>query len=311
MDFPYLRILKQAFGLLRTHRFLWIFGLFLFWENIIVFWALFYSGKSETEYTQNQEVIANWFAKNPALPVAVIVAVFILLVYLIWMYLRSKGAMIVAVRDLIEKKHTEYSLSLKEGSKNWKKIGVVTSMVLAALIFCALVLGLPVTYLIIIGFTYRAFILLGTALLIFIPILILLVLFNALTILMIVSFGMTAHDGLRAAWDLIGKYWWILISITLIVFIISIIGCFLSVFAAAVVLVPFVFLGRISYDMGGLNPTVLLKIVGSVISFVVFLGSIGLVTAYQQIVWIIVFNELVRPKKVDEAEEQVVMPEVV
>ncbi len=36
MDFPYVKILKQAYGIVRDHKFLWIHGLFLFWGRAAI-----------------------------------------------------------------------------------------------------------------------------------------------------------------------------------------------------------------------------------------------------------------------------------
>jgi hypothetical protein len=86
-------------------------------------------------------------------------------------------------------------------------------------------------------------------------------------------------------------------------------GLFASLLVGGLVSIPFVFLARIPYDVGGYNLAVPLTAIGTVLGLGTFFWLMVLISTFQHVSWILLFMELVKPNKTLD-EEIAVLPEV-
>ena len=309
-DFPYSKIFKQAISLVRNNRFVRTFGLFLLWGNVIDLWALLYK-EAPTDSTQTQMIaVNNWLSSNQNFSIILGLIAAAIVTWLFVMYFRARAGIIFAVQAILKKQTTDASSSLRKGRDYSGRVAKIWLISSGVLLFCFLILSIPVLYLIYLGYAYRAIILAALAVLILVPIFLVSGMVNVLGVLFSVVYNMPYSEGLRAALDLIGKWWGILFMVSLAMLCITIAGFFLSVFATVLVITPFVFLAQIPYDIGGYGVEILFTTLGTIFGLGVFFWVMSLVSAFQHVSWTLIFLELVKPEKIEE-EQPAVVPEAI
>lgn len=308
MGFPFTKIFKQATELLRTKKFLRIFGLFLVWGNIFQLAAFMFlkpTGKSES-------------TGLPALPslgyagwILLAVVCFVAAAILIWYYFYSRAGIALAVNDLMQYKNITFADSFKQGRQYVNGIAKIWLITVLPLLGSFLVALFPILYLHSLGFYYRALFLGLFAAILLVPIIFLAILLNVFAVLFFVLNRLTIIDSFRATFDFVNRNFWNLITVSVAILIVSTVVMFFSLALGLSIGSLVVILGKISYDMGGPNITTAISIIGYSIGFGVFFWLMVLLTTFQHVFWILVFLEIVKAKKAPESQAPEVLPEVI
>jgi hypothetical protein len=310
--FPYTRILRQALGLVRIHRFLWALSLFLVWSNLSYFLVFTPSNGSRGGQAVSGGInFSEWTAAAYARQIWVSVIGLVLLGLLVWLYVRSKAALIIAIKALLDKQETGYKKAFRASSMfSGRILGIwlITSLITLGIL---LVLTVPVANLISMHFTERAMLLSLIGIIIFIPLSIVIGFVYTFASLFVVLNDMTIKEAIQASVDLVSRYWLIVVTAAGGIILATVFGFLLSIFAVFVVSIPVVFLAAITYYMGGPNLAEPATIVALCIGFVALVIAHTIVVSFQQTAWTLVFLELVKPKKIEESEQPAVVPEVV
>lgn len=231
MDFPYNKILRQAYSITKQNKFLWGFGLFLVFFPVIWFFAF-------------------WF----------------------------KAGLITSIREVVNKRETNLAKSLSLGSNFFGRIGflgLLLAVFLGAVnwlllkpqpsqganLFAILVYA-------IIGLTVIAVV--------------------ELAAVFVVFHDLKTKDSLNSALDLVSKHWLTLIVLSLILLAVS------SVFPSVAAVVFFRFYGNINMALAA----------------VFFLLCSAGPLVFSQVCWVLGFQELVKPVKLEEDEQPIAVPEV-
>jgi len=271
---PYSKIFKQAFALVKTRKFLWGLGLFLVWDalsNTAGYHIAEKNIKWQDSYVTDQ-------------PYSITLGALVLVIILLILYFRAKAGTIIAVNKILEKKEINFGKSLKEGGIFYNRLMGVWFITTSVLLICVVFLTIPVSYLVSINYLTRATILGIFAFLIFVPISLTISLINCLAPIFIVQNNLKIGSSIKLSFDLIKKQW-----MTLLIF---------SVMLGLINMISVVILYRLVYDLVGFWPFIGL-----------FLLVQSFVAAFSQAAWVLAFNELVKPIKVEETEPQPV-PEI-
>ncbi len=311
MGQSYSKIFKQALSFTKTHKFLWALGLFLIWGNMLVYWIIVSTQQKGPGYTDNSEAIAKQLTVEPQTAAALGILFLIIGLLVFLMYFKSRSVLAVAVKDLVDHKPVLFWKSFKNSKVFLARQLGLWVLLAGSLLISAVVVMAPVGYLWSMNFTYRAGILGTIGLVIIIPIAFLVALLNIFSGLFIVLLNFKVGDSIKASFDLIVKFWWSLVNMVLSMLCLSFLAMLGILFIQALVLVPFVILAGLSYDMVGLHVDSPYVITGITLGIIIFFWLVAVLSSFQHVVCTLVFLDLVKPKKVEEEVEVAVVPEVV
>src|SRR3989344_1614459 len=291
--FSYIKILKQAFGIVKTHKFLWIFGLFLVWGYLP---NLTYLNRTKPQLTASQSML-------------LLIGVVIILVLLVMIYFRARAGLIAATKSIIDKQPLTFEKSWKLGRNTYLRMFQVSLLVQICLSIIFLLLAFPVVYLAAGDFTARALILGLIALIIFLPIWFMATMVNIAAEVFIGIFNLSLSAAIASALDLTLKFWRQLFGIAFSMFGITLIGTLLSVVPAGLISLLFVIFARLAYHNGSALPYNL-NTVTLIVSSIVFFFVQAVISVYHQVAWVLTILELSKPQKVEEDKDLAQMPEI-
>ncbi len=291
--FLYSKILKQAYWIVKKHKFLWIFGLFLVWGYLP---NLTYLHKTEP---RSMAVGEAWLAA----------ASLVVFVILILIYFRARAGLIIATKGVLDKQDMNFTKAWDLGRKSYLKMFQVSLLVQISLTIVFLLLAIPVIYLGMTGLETRAIILGSSALLIFLPIWFVATMVNIAAEVFIALYNFRLSGAIAAALDLVLKRWWQLFGMAFFMFSLAFLGMILSVVPAGLVSLAVVFFGQLSYHNGSTLPYGL-NISNLIVSIIVFFFVQAFISVYHQVAWVLTILELTKPPKVEEEKELAELPEV-
>jgi hypothetical protein len=287
-------------------------GLFLVWPLFFRTFLLAYGFLGK----------AGWVSQNPDLGKAMAdpagggqtwtaIVSFILVILIVIMYFRSKGALIAAVSQLRHKTALDKKMAYDESEPytiQMVKLGV--GFAAAALVITSL-LASPVAYLSSNDYPSRASALGILSALIYVPLMAFVYYTAVFAPMFMVLHRMTVGQSLRASLDLVLKRWPALVAFTLGMACIEVVAVVAILALVAVGMSPFVLLLNVFYDTGGPVALGILQGLAGIVGFMVFFMSLGLLAAFQRIAWTIVYFEISKPVKSLEAVEAETLPEVI
>lgn len=301
------KVLKQAYWILRTHPFLWTFGLFLFWGNLINFFIFSVEPTSRDLVFENH--FSSWVANHTALAVFLVLLIVITVLILLGLYVRARAGIILSVKNITVNQPYSFAKGFREGRLYFDRIlRFVLYITFSNLLLLSILLA-PVIYLISIGYVFRSFILglLGAA--VYLPVYLGSVFLLALVPCFIVLYNMNLRPAILSSLDLIRECWAHFLMFFMILFLISAAVLFVVIALSAAIMVPFVFLANLFYHTGGSQLSLASTSIGLVVAAVVFLIAHATLAAYQQTSWVLYYLELVKPTTSPEAEAEIV-PEI-
>ena len=281
---------------MRAHNFLWVMGLFLFWD--IGFNVLSYS-------VGGNQTVAGFKSINGLQSILLLLGVFAVLVLLLFFF-RSKAAIIWGTKELMEKKRPDFYSAWAVSRRFYARVFGVWFSTIFLLVLASVILAAPVAYLVSINFSSRAAVLGVLALIIFIPVAFVANLINNLAPIFMVFYDFKINQAVAAAMDLIRKFWLLMIVFCLWMGLITAAATYAILGAWRL---GVVFLGKLFYNAVGFHLTFGNGIV-LVIGAAAFLFFAGYVACFQQVCWTILVSEIAGPQKTEEAETLPV-PEVI
>lgn len=291
--FLYSKILKQAYWIVKKHKFLWIFGLFLVWGYLP---NLTYLHKTGPRTIAGGEA---WLA-------AASVVVFVVLILI---YFRARAGLIIATKGVLDKQDMNFFKAWNLGKKSYLKMFQVSLLVQIGLTIVFLVLTIPVIYLATAGLEPRAVILGLAALLIFLPIWFVATMVNIAAQVFIGLYNFRLSGAIAAALDLVLKRWRQMFGVAFFMFSLAFLGMILSIVPAGLISLGVVFFGQLSYHNGSTLPYGL-NITNLIVSIIVFFFVQAFICVYHQVAWVLTILDLTKPPKVEEEKELAEMPEV-
>ncbi|MGE5392782.1 MAG: hypothetical protein ACM3NH_03505 [Candidatus Saccharibacteria bacterium] len=306
-DFPYAKIIRQAYQLTKTRKVLWLFGLFLFLSDTPFLVSLYrvrgsaFEGGLESWWT---ELSAPGRYGSLLAGLAVLIAVVV-------MYFLCKAALIIAVNKFKDRKDIRFGEAVKSGREYfWRLLGVSAS-VGAGLLIVTAVLFVPVAYLAMSQSAARAWYLGGLAAVIFLPLLVIAMLLGILTPMFVTLFGLKVGNSFKASFDMLAANWSSILLLGIFLRLLGLIVFFVSLFLMILIATPVAILARVSYNTVGSAGMYAIFALLSVILTAIFLAVQAAVAAFNHTAWVLAFLEIVKPKKSSPEEEAAVVPEMI
>lgn len=304
-----IKIIKQAYHLVVAHKFLWAFGLLLVLPNILNI-ATYTVDNASDNFITDLSTILLWLTNNLSWAVLIGFGVLIVIVGLALLMLRAEAAIIVSVRRIIDKKETGFVNGFKNAKMFYWRIFGVLILVFLFMLAALLILGIPIYYLAISGLGNRAAILGIFALLIFIPVSIYFRFITSLAPNYVVLHDLKIKESIRASADLIKVHWVKILVFTVVLGIVTFFAVMIGLSLAALVWYSVVQIVPLIYDLEGSGSN-FAEIMGFTIGGLVIFALQAGIAAFGQVAWVLFFQELVSPEKIEETPEIGVVPEVI
>lgn len=290
--FSYTKILTQAWAITTTRKFLWWFGLGVASTLALDVYTVVTNPDLSSSFPALSQFGPDVFFSFRHAPLVFVA----LLVVWIVVYFRSKAAMIMSVRDILENKPI-YPGKTFSGSQEFLApllgISVITQLglgLVSTLIFS------PVIYLIAEQATVSSIVLGIGAGLLFLAFLFSITMAGIFSSMFVVALRMNLVGALKAATDLVGALWGQMLFMGLLAFGVWLLGLLVASIAAT----PFVIFSAMSYHTGGLE---WLSVVSWVAGILAFLTVSAISATMYHSTWVVYFTEVVRtPKSEEEAE---------
>jgi hypothetical protein len=285
----YRKILKQAWTITKTNRFLWWYGLLLFFGMSLNVWYGAYRPNSPVDSEQLRIALVDSLLDKPWGMTLVVILVGAWLM----IYFRAKAGMLLSIKMITERQPASFLLTFGIARNFMSRLVGIWVVLQGVMIVLGAVITTPIFYLFYIGQAGKGGILALLGLLVFLPIAFVISFINTLGPLFLVLFNMPVLQGIRAAVDAISQAWKKLLLFTLILSIISVLASILALAAAA----PFVILTVLSYHSGGYSWVV---IPSTLVAVAIFLGCQAVISTFHQTSWTLFFLELIGPEKIEE-----------
>ncbi|MBX4186738.1 MAG: hypothetical protein KW802_00540 [Candidatus Doudnabacteria bacterium] len=267
----YSKILKQAYEITRDNKFLWIFGLFLSLITV----GLYVIGWLQ-ENSKNGGYLFLLFT------LSVIVSPILVI--------RIKTAIIIAVKAVVDKQETNAAKAFMTARFfYWRAIGVYLLVQMSILILLSVGVG-PVMYLNHQGQNNSAIVLGVLAAVFLLPVVVTAVVVNILAPMFIVVYDQKVNEAINKTYPLISKHLGSIFAFAVLNFLVSSITLFFSQFVL---------------KLGSGMPLLIHVLIG-----IVYVGIETFAVIFMQTAWVLLFLDLIRPQKLEEAEP-VVAPEIV
>jgi hypothetical protein len=284
------KIFRQAFLLIIRHKFLWAFGLLLFWGNTLsVFFNL--PKNQQAEESANQ-----WVAAHSGSLGWIALGVLVVFTTLVVLYFRAKAGNIIAVKALMDKQPTSFAKAFRAGQLfYWRMFGAAVLLWLVQVVAIIITI-VPMSLVSASESSWQSWVMLLLGLSFLIPVLSVAILVGIFAPLFIVVYDLNVKESIQAGFNLISKDWRQIIVLFLALVILNILAFFLAV----TVSLPFVFLAIFAYyrmETAG----IILAAISGLMGVVVYASVQAAASVFSQIVWVLVFGELVRPQKTEEA----------
>jgi hypothetical protein len=298
MRLEYGKIFKQAWQITKTNKFLWLFGLFLFWANAFSFNYGYPDVKDPQSTDMYRDQLTNWIQAHLQLAVILSIAVVLVFIVLLYLYFRSRVAILIAIKALLDKQETSFHKSFKAGKLFLgRTFGVVFVANLIMVVLTAIISG-PIMYLYHLGLDGRANVLYIFGMCILVPVSFVIFLVNALGPIFVVFYDQKIGEAIRSSIQLVTKHW-----VNLLVFTIYASVIVLSaLIVVGLLLAPFVLLGFFAYHKMDETWNLIWMSISIGIGFIIFLSINAVVAVFQQTSWVLVFLELIKPEKMSETE---------
>lgn len=305
----YTKVLKQAFGLVWNHKVFWPASLFLVWPNLAKSLVILILGAAAFDVALVAPEQAGEMSQTdgaslwPALWFAVAATC------LVWIYFKSKNVVMLTVKDLQENAATSWAETDKQSSYGiFNLIKTSYSCVVITFALLALYLG-PVFYLQRMQYVTRAWILAVLGVMVFVPLVYFVYASMKLVPLFAVLYKMSIKNSLYISLDFAYRRWWLVAGFMAVLLGIEILALAGVVTVLILANGPFVFLGQIFYDVGGLSALGTLSGLAGIVISVLFFAVQAAVAGFSHIAWTLLFLQVVRPVKFVEDEPEVAEPE--
>ncbi len=275
----YSRVFKQAFTLLKVNKTLWMLSLFFIWA------VLGNTGNYFASNAPSADKINFWIS----------VALFIVLIVGTVLYLQAKCGLIYATKQLLDKKPIKFKEIFAEGSKYYVKVFSISFYLSLIVLIPTLIILFIIIHFFDLGLDTQGYFLTTLGLAVLIPSYVVYMIMYNLAPMFIVFYQFDIKKAAEASFELVKALWIYLLGFLIYT---GLLGGFMYYLLYLVWSQRVEFFGNLSYNLLGIG------------LYTVLLLFAAFVSSYMEVCWVVLFNELVKPPKIEE-EETAPVPDIV
>jgi hypothetical protein len=314
MEPLYRIIIKKAWWQIKTHKWLWLFGLFaallgnggevdvLFQSNKLTNAPIFLNNLKEKfaalDLNSLKDGIYTALSTAPLISMLSVAITLIFILLLVWLVTVSQGALIESANKLEENKKINFKDALNKGvEKFWSILGlnIATRFILY---FTLIILSIPFAILYMFNSSASAITFITIlAFVLLVPIAIILSFILKYALAFVVIKSQPAVSAFILSWRLFAANWLISVEMAILLFLINLAVGLLLVIAIVVLALPFlglVILMILVQNESGLNVALGLGLL--ITLFLLLFTGAGL-AAFQYSAWTLLFQKLLAGKK--------------
>ncbi|HRY82494.1 MAG TPA: hypothetical protein P5232_02235 [Candidatus Moranbacteria bacterium] len=291
----YLSILKKAWSITWTNKYLWWFGFFATLGSCGGI-NIFFDGVEENLDPVKEQQILEFFSKNFHWIIAIAIILFLLFIIFLILGTIGRGALISSIGKNLKEQHSNFKISWQEGKKNFWKIFAINFSLGLFILLTLLILIAPVATL----FLNKNYIIGGIlafiAILIFIPIAILTCYLKTYGYIYAVLGKLKFWPAIENAYNLFAKNLTSSVLMSLIFIPLGIIFMLIIFVAIPILFFVFLILCGIAYLALGKIAAIIFGAIGIIIFLTYALFVRSIFEVFAQTVWILFFHKIATPK---------------
>jgi hypothetical protein len=302
----YLSILKKAWSITWSNKYLWWFGFFI---ALTSSGSLFnYSSRNDTNAQQMNQQFADLLSQHAGWFLAGAVILLIIFLLLLIMRFLSRGALIKSIEKHSKNEPSTFSAGLREGKKYFWRVLLISFLIQAAVMAVALLIITPIAFLFMTKSYILGVLLTLAGIVIILPLMVLAFFLANYSLIYAVLGDLSIADAIENGYNLFRKHIWTSILMALIFIPIAIallIGTLFIIFFLAII---FFVLGLIAFLLFNKIGAAVILVLVIILFLLIFLGVRSVYETFSQAAWIFFFREIASPKVAEAVAEAV--PEV-
>ncbi|NTW22980.1 hypothetical protein HGA34_05610 [Candidatus Falkowbacteria bacterium] len=307
----YRNILKQAWGLSWSHKYLWFFGLFAAMigtgeyeivsqsmsgmPNFGIIDTLNRYAQTNVFSGQTAATLKAFMLNDPAsfvLFVAMTLLLLFVTIFILWLTIVSQGSLVHNATQIYLKKNHDFKAGLEVGMNNFWTLAGLNVIIKFVIYFCLILMSIPVALsfkhvgLVGLNFIYLF------SFLIFIPIAVVLTFIIKYAMAYRIIKGDEFYTALRRGWNLFLDNWLVSLEMAFILFFITFVAGFSILIILLALAIPFLFLSLLVYYTISAAASSLVFALALIIGIFVVAAFGSLITVFQISAWTGLFLEL-------------------
>jgi hypothetical protein len=297
----YLSILKRAWSITWSNKYLWWFGFFIAITG--TGGSLTYSNDNEKNTQWFEQRISDYAANHGSLVVfGILLALVVCIIFLV-MRILSRGALIEGISKSAKSEKGSFIQGIKNSKKYFWRIFLISFFVQIAVAAIAILIATPVVFL----FMNKAYVL-GALLtlvgiLIIVPLFILAFFLEKYGFIYVVSGGISAVDAIENSYTLFRKNMGSSIIMALIFLPIAILLGLVLIMLFLFLAIIFFIIGLIFFFIFSKIGAVIIAALAAIIIIFLFLGVRSVYETFHQAVWVFFFHKIASPKVEEKITE--------
>lgn len=307
-------VLKRAYQMVKTNKFLWIFGFFasflglggefesLFrdYTNVSTTSARILDLRTMMEGGVIWTILANIrdaFSAQPVQAFFFLLMIVVVALVLLWLAIVAQIALFHSANRLNKNEKPTHHEGFVVGNRYFMPVLVINIIVKVVLYGLLVIIGLPlISWLLIHDNLWGGFIFVFLIFFIYIPLTAIVSFVIKYAIAYIVIQGKTAGEAMKLAWELFKKNWLVSVEMALVVLAMGIVYGLAIIIALGLVSVPFFLIGIAALFFGSGTGLIVTIVLGMIAWFIV-VGLMGAIfVSYQYSAWALLFLKLVEDK---------------
>jgi hypothetical protein len=296
----YLSILKKAWSITWSNKYLWWFGFFI---------ALTSTG-GLLNYSTDQKNSPQWFnqqmsefvsAHNGLVVSGILVALAICIILLV-MRILSRGALIERIAKIAKNEKGDFTQGIKNSKKYFWRIFLISFLVQIAVAAVALLIATPIVFLFMTKSYVLGALLTLVGILIILPLFILAFFLKNYGFIYVVLGGLSMIDAIENSYNLFRKNTGSSIAMALIFIPIALILWLASIMLFLFLAIIFFVIGLIFFFIFSKIGAVIILVMAIILVLCLFFAIRSIYETFYQAVWVFFFHEIATPK----VEEKIV-----
>lgn len=303
----YLSILKRAWTITWSNKYLWWFGFFIALTSTGGFFNYYADRKDDSQWINQQ--MSDFAAAHSGLVISGILVALVICIILLVMRILSRGALIEGTAKIAKGEKGSFKQGIKNSKKYFWRIFLISFLVQLAVATIAILIATPIVFLFMTKSYILGALLTLVGILIILPLFILAFFLENFAFIYVVLSNISIVDAIENSYNLFRKNTGSSIVMALIFLPIAIIVGLASIMLFLFLAIIFLVIGLVFFFIFGKIGAIIIVVLAAISILLLFLGVRSIYETFYQAVWVFFFHEIASPK-IEEKNAETVPEEI-
>ncbi|MFA6383585.1 MAG: hypothetical protein WCX17_04120 [Parcubacteria group bacterium] len=299
----YLSILKKAWSITWSNKYLWWFGFFIALTSTGNIFTYSNDNEKSTQWINQQ--MSDLIAAHGGLVISGILFALVICIILLVMRILSRGALIEGTAKAAKGEKGNFTQGVKNGKKYFWRIFLISFLVQLAMATIAILIATPIVFLFMTKSYVLGALLTLVGILIIIPLFILAFFLENFAFIYVVLSNISMVDAIENSYNLFRKNMGSSVVMALIFLPISIIIGLASIMLFLFLAIIFLVIGLVFFFIFGKIGAIMIVVLAAISILLLFFGVRSIYETFYQAAWVFFFHEIASPKIEEKIAETV------